>query len=349
MNNPAAFPFHVLALRGSAVPCHKLDRGARRKAVEGTTMLRRRRQRALLLVWLLAGSWCALDESASAQLLYDERDDDTTYARRVAHDVIDASEAPGRLAVPSAEPEAILEAPAQVPDQIIYEDEYSACDACSDPSCRHCHSFHAGPLGWLHGRFEHMKVQQQATSWLNRPMSFGVFGGNIWADDLIKGQVQQDDGFLGGYYLAEDLTINWGWEMRLALSELDTTYDDVPLITRTNEMVLWDLNFHYYPWENARWRPYFSWGVGVARFDFANSLGKQVRTTAFGMPVGVGMKYLIHRSTAFRLELMDNIAFSSGDVQTQHNVSLVAGLEIRFGGIRRSYWPWNPGQDYGYW
>ena len=114
-------------------------------------------------------------------------------------------------------------------------------------------------------------------------------------------------------------------------------------------MILWVLNFHYYPWENARWRPYASVGFGLARFDFDDEHGNRVRKATFGLPVGVGMKYLIHRNSAFRLDLTDNIAFAAGPMDTQHNVSLTAGLEIRFGGVRRSYWPWNPGQDYGYW
>jgi hypothetical protein len=89
--------------------------------------------------------------------------------------------------------------------------------------------------------------------------------------------------------------------------------------------------------------------VGVAQFDFGDEFDNNIRETTFGLPLGVGMKYLIHPTTAFRMELMDNIAFSTGPLDTQHNITLTAGVEIRFGGVRRSYWPWNPGQDVGYW
>ncbi|MCG8583618.1 MAG: outer membrane beta-barrel protein [Pirellulales bacterium] len=315
---------------------------------EVSTMPRHRRQRARFLAWLIFAGCCAVGAEGRAQLLFDPEDDveytqPLRQVQRVQH-VEDANE-PAKLAVPSPEPEAVLEAS---PYEIVYEDGYG-CGECGDGHCGGCGEFRPGPVGWLSEHFQQMKVQQKSTSWLNRPVSFGIFAGNLWADDLIKGRVNQSDGFVGGYYLGEDLTINWGWELRLTLSDLDVTYDAVPLVTRTNEIILFDLNFHYYPWENARWRPYTSFGFGVGQFDFADELDRRVRKTTFGLPIGVGMKYMIHRTSAFRIELMDNIAFSAGPMDTQHNVSLTAGLEIRFGGMRRSYWPWTPGQGYGYW
>lgn len=311
-------------------------------------MPRHRRQRAQFFAWILAAWSCAVGTSAEAQLLFDP-EDHGDQIRRVQH-VEGAGQEPARLAVPSPEPEAVLEAtPYEMVYDGDYDGEYDACAECGDGSCGGCGAYRPGPVGWLHGHFEQMKVQQKATSWLNRPVSFGIFAGNLWTDDLIKGRVNQGDGFVGGYYLGEDLTINWGWELRLTLSDLDVTYDQVPLVTTTNEIILFDLNFHYYPWENARWRPYTSFGFGVGQFDFGDELGRRVRKTTFGLPLGIGMKYMVHRTSAFRIELVDNIAFSSGPMDTQHNVSLTAGLELRFGGMRRSYWPWNPGQSYGYW
>jgi opacity protein-like surface antigen len=325
-------------------------------------MHRCRRQRALVWAWLMATAWCACGAAADAQLLFDQREEEQAIRsrpiRRATHS---ADQQPGRLSVTAESPEEILEAAehTNAPKHVFIDDEYEGgqfesgayenCDACGDGSCGGCRPFHAGPFGWLHEHFDRMKVQQQSTSWLNRPMSFGVFAGNMWADKLIKNRVSQSDGFVGGYYLGEDLTINWGWELRLTLSELDVHYDNVPLATSTDEIILADLNFHYYPWENARWRPYATFGFGLGQFDFADEFGQRIRKTTFGLPIGIGMKYLVHRTSAFRLELVDNIAFASGRIDTQHNISLVAGLEIRFGGVRRSYWPWNPGQDYGYW
>jgi len=42
--------------------------------------------------------------------------------------------------------------------------------------------------------------------------------------------------------------------------------------------------------------------------------------------------------------LMDNIVYGAGAVDTTNNVSLTTGVEMQFGGVRRSYWPWNPGR-----
>jgi len=209
--------------------------------------------------------------------------------------------------------------------------------------------FQYGPFGFLHAHIDRMKIQQRTTSWLNRPMSFGVFFGQIWGDDLISGHVRQSNGFFGGYTLGNDLNINWGWEARLGLSTLDITDDQMPVVRRTGDVILGDLNLHYYPWSNARWRPYGTFGFGVAYFDFNDELGNPIEKGTFAMPIGVGMKYLIGRGSVLRVELTDNIAFSTGRMNTQHNLSLTAGLELRFGGVQRSYWPWNPGQHYGYW
>ena len=38
-----------------------------------------------------------------------------------------------------------------------------------------------------------------------------------------------------------------------------------------------------------------------------------------------------------RLDLLDDIAMSSLHVQTQHSLSLTAGVELRFGGSRMVY------------
>lgn len=310
-------------------------------------MQRHRPQRALVLLWLTALLFCALTESSDAQLLYDESDNAVVQSVQWVErsQTLRTGESPiesrGGLDVLSENPEELVD--------VVYVDDYDSCDACADPTCDDCRRLHASPMRWFNDRVERMQIQQQDTSWLNRPASFGVFAGNIWADDPIKGRVSRSDGFVGGYLLGEDLSINWGWEMRLALSALDVSYDNVPNAGGNDDVILWDLNFHYYPWDNARWRPYASFGFGVARFDFDDEFGNRVRKATFGMPIGVGMKYLIYRNSAFRLDLTDNIAFSAGPMDTQHNVSLTAGLEIRFGGVRRSYWPWNPGQDYGYW
>ena len=45
-----------------------------------------------------------------------------------------------------------------------------------------------------------------------------------------------------------------------------------------------------------------------------------------------------------RFDVIDNLAFASGPLDTMNNISLTFSVEVRFGGVRRSYWPWNPGR-----
>jgi hypothetical protein len=45
----------------------------------------------------------------------------------------------------------------------------------------------------------------------------------------------------------------------------------------------------------------------------------------------------------WRIDVMDNLIFGgSAGFETQNQFSANLGLEFRFGGARRSYFPWNP-------
>ena len=61
---------------------------------------------------------------------------------------------------------------------------------------------------------------------------------------------------------------------------------------------------------------------------------------------GIGREIPLQRTTVVRLDLLDDIAFRTDHLQTQENVSLTAGLEFRFGGSRKVYWPWDPGRSF---
>jgi hypothetical protein len=60
------------------------------------------------------------------------------------------------------------------------------------------------------------------------------------------------------------------------------------------------------------------------------------------MPWGIGLKYQIYPWLIMRSEVLDNFAIGSGSLDTMHNVSGTVSLEVRFGGHRPSYYPWNP-------
>ena len=50
---------------------------------------------------------------------------------------------------------------------------------------------------------------------------------------------------------------------------------------------------------------------------------------------------------ALRVEATDNfIAGSGSGFKNLNSFSLTAGLEVRFGGARTAYWPYNPGRAY---
>jgi hypothetical protein len=67
----------------------------------------------------------------------------------------------------------------------------------------------------------------------------------------------------------------------------------------------------------------------------------------FSVPFGIGFKYRIDQRLAIRFDLQDNYAFAGGnDVDAMNNISIVGGMELRFGGRRKNYWPWDPSRTW---
>ena len=63
-------------------------------------------------------------------------------------------------------------------------------------------------------------------------------------------------------------------------------------------------------------------------------------------PLAMGLKYRWNDYFAWRLEFSDDIAYSWNPHNALHSLSVTLGLELRFGGTRKAYWPWNPGTSY---
>ena len=82
----------------------------------------------------------------------------------------------------------------------------------------------------------------------------------------------------------------------------------------------------------------------MANFAFYDQFNNHYDQVAVATPIGVGLKYRWTNWVAFRGDLMDNIAYARGVVDTTNNFSFTVGVEMQFGGVRRSYWPWNPGR-----
>lgn len=191
-------------------------------------------------------------------------------------------------------------------------------------------------------------------SWLYRPMSFGVFLGMLSGGTLIDNWVSQDVDMIGGLRLGWDMDDYWGLEARYGISSMKL-HDDPPAVqayptataARHSDHILLDASMLYYPWGDTRCRPYVLFGVGFGEVSFVDRGGVAYRSAAFSIPVGLGVKYQQTDRLAWRLECSDTVIFCGGSgVNTLNDFALTAGLEYRFGGNRRSYWPWNPGTNF---
>lgn len=198
---------------------------------------------------------------------------------------------------------------------------------------------------YLHNRPRQPQLQRD--SWLNRPYSFSFLVGGLFLDNPLQGVVDGQAGFLYGARLGWDFERRWGVESRLAASSpgVAATNGITPLPQA--DLLLWDLQWLWYPTGDTRWRPYVAAGFGVVDVEFMAPANVKFHDTVFGLPIGVGMKYRHSTRIAMRIDLTDNIAFASSQQDTMHNFSVTAGIEARFGGgTRRNYWPWNPGRDW---
>lgn len=182
------------------------------------------------------------------------------------------------------------------------------------------------------------------TSWLNRPLYAGWFAGTFIGDDFLAGAVEAKTGFWGGYRFGWDYDYYWGLETRIAATNVDlrNTDDTNRQKLGTAEVVSWDVDLLYYPWGDAKWRPYFLLGLGTTNVDFTDPFRNSYDEALFTMPVGLGLKVRCKEWLALRFEVADYFAIGTTGLEDMHNVTLVGGVDIHFGGHRRSYWPWNP-------
>ncbi len=195
-----------------------------------------------------------------------------------------------------------------------------------------------------YGRFTGRGEPLTAGSWLNRPYYVGGFIGGLGGDTLVENEIKSNGGFFWGGNLGWDYDPYWGIEMRLAFSSQGLDYLTNAFIdNQYNDLILWDTSLLYYPWGDARWRPYFKLGFGFADFDYVDAIGFRRSEMVYEMPFGFGMKYRVNQYWTWRFDVTDNLIFGgNAGLETQNQFSLAGGLEYRFGGRRQSYWPWNP-------
>ena len=78
----------------------------------------------------------------------------------------------------------------------------------------------------------------------------------------------------------------------------------------------------------------------MARIDFVDDNSVNFNTTLVTMPYGCGMQFRQWPWLIWRLESLNNLSFGADRVDTMHNISLTAGMELRLGTRPQSYWPW---------
>lgn len=184
------------------------------------------------------------------------------------------------------------------------------------------------------------------TSWRNRPFYVGWMFGGMFGDQLIEDRIAQDEDMFGGYRLGWDFDHYWGTELRLGFANLDLT-DTTPLLaneSRTSRDQFWDLNLMYYPWGDARWRPFVSLGFGAGNFYFHDESLRPIRETVVTFPLSAGFKYYRHNWLAWRVSVTDYWSPAAQGLSSMHNLALTAGVELHFGGTRVGYYPYRAGR-----
>jgi hypothetical protein len=184
------------------------------------------------------------------------------------------------------------------------------------------------------------------TSWRNRPWFAGAFVGGVMLDDLVSNQIYQNDTSFVGLRLGYDFDHFFGLEGRWAFARPDLATGQGQEIRPASRDYFADLSLAYYPFGDARWRPYLAAGLGFQTFRFNTPAGQRISETVLEIPLGVGVKYFSTPWFTFRADVTDNLSVGNARISGMHNWSLTAGVEMRFGGVRPSYFPWHTNTSY---
>jgi hypothetical protein len=193
------------------------------------------------------------------------------------------------------------------------------------------------------GRYIGRGVPLEGTSWLNRPFHADWFIGTLLGDDMTQ-TVNMDNELFGGVRIGYDFDYYWGLDWRFGWSNPNMDVDGGAGEDRNGSYFISDVDLKYYPWGDSKVRPYWLMGMGLARIDYVNLSDISHNVTLATLPLGVGVEFPQFPWLAWRLEVLDNLAFGADEVETLNNFSLTAGMEWRFGARPQSYWPWRPGR-----
>ncbi len=190
------------------------------------------------------------------------------------------------------------------------------------------------------GRYTGKGVPLEGTSWLNRPYHADWFLGTLLIDDHLN----LNNELLGGIRFGYDFDYFWGIEWRFGWSQPNVSNELPDQASFDGSYFISDVDLKYYPWGDSKIRPYGLLGAGLARIRFVNDLEVSRNITLATMPFGFGVEFHQFPWLAWRLEVLDNLAFGADGVDTLNNFSLTAGMELRLGAKPQSYWPWRPGR-----
>jgi len=193
-----------------------------------------------------------------------------------------------------------------------------------------------------HGRHAGLGRPLVGTSWRNRPFYVGGELGTLWITRPIHDNVNRDIDAFGGIFFGWDSDHYWGHELRFDWSTPELKNSEARDADRTDSLFAWSYNAMYYPWGDAKFRPYWRAGIGNTRFDFPLDDGSRHDEWMLTFPLGIGVKYPVRRWLAARADLTDHLTIDGSDLPTMNNLTLTFGLEWHFGAHPRSYWPWNP-------
>jgi hypothetical protein len=204
-------------------------------------------------------------------------------------------------------------------------------------------------LKWLglhhsstNGRNVGIGIPLTGTSWLNRPYYLGGQIGTVWLTRPINNDLTTDIDTFGGIFGGCDWDYYWGTELAVNRATPEIINEKARDAKRGDRLMEETVSLMYYPWGDALFRPYWRVGIGATDIDYPTDQGHRRDEQLWTFPIGVGLKYPIRRFLAARAEFTDQLALGNDGVATQHDLTLTFGLEWRFGGHQRSYWPWNP-------
>ncbi|MBL9163305.1 MAG: hypothetical protein JNL18_11265 [Planctomycetaceae bacterium] len=190
------------------------------------------------------------------------------------------------------------------------------------------------------GRFVDKNVPLHFSSWLNRPYHVDWFAGPLLSDSPNKTHnVKQTNALFGGLRFGWDFDYYWGTEWRFGWSDPEIFYEGSS-VRQPGQYWASDVNLIYYPWGDTRLRPFFITGIGISQVGSIHNDGGGLEANLLGTPFGLGIQFQQTPWLAWRAEIMDNLAWGSEGVSTTQNISFTAGMNIRYGARKPSYWPW---------